>query len=159
MPEKTTPSRPWLPPRWAIRAAWRVHRRLYKATGGRLGLSRPKTHEAWGTMRVTTMGRKSGREHAVMLAYLEDGPNLIGMAMNGWGEGEPAWWLNLKANPDARVQLPDGPPRDLRARPAVGEERARLWDLWRETDRRLDALAASRSTETTVVVFEAPPGE
>jgi hypothetical protein len=44
----------------------------------------------------------------VILGYFEDGENLVTMAMNGWGEGEPAWWLNLQAHPDARVELADG---------------------------------------------------
>lgn len=56
-------------------------------------------------MRVTTTGRRSGQERSVILAYIEDGPDLVTMAMNGWGAGEPAWWLNLQANPEARVDL------------------------------------------------------
>jgi hypothetical protein len=44
----------------------------------------------------------------VIIAYFEDGPNLIAMAMNGWADGEPAWWLNLQAHPDASVDLVDG---------------------------------------------------
>jgi hypothetical protein len=56
----------------------------------------------------------------VIIAYLEDGPNLIAMAMNGWADGKPAWWLNLQAHPDARVILVDGP-RPARARVAKGK--------------------------------------
>jgi hypothetical protein len=55
----------------------------------------------------------------VIIAYLEDGPNLIAMAMNGWADGEPAWWLNLQAHPDAIVDLGDGR-RTVRARAAEG---------------------------------------
>ncbi len=44
----------------------------------------------------------------MILGYIEAGPNLVTLAMNGWGEGEPAWWLNLQAHPQARVQLTDG---------------------------------------------------
>ena len=143
---------PRLPPRWFIRLAWSVHRGLYRLTGGRLGLWRPKP-DGWGTLRLTTVGRRTGRERSVMVGYFEDGPDLVTMAMNGWGEGEPAWWLNLQAHPDARVELADGA-RSVTGRAAQGEERDRLWDRWREIDENLDGYAARRSTETAVVILE-----
>jgi deazaflavin-dependent oxidoreductase (nitroreductase family) len=88
-----------------------------------------------------------------MVGYFEDGPNLVTMAMNGWGDAEPAWWLNLRARPDATVDLVDGS-RQVTARPAQGEERERLWSRWRQTDKNLDAYAARRSMETAVVILE-----
>ena len=42
------------------------------------------------------------------LAYYEDGQDLVTMAMNGWGDPEPAWWLNLQAHPETSVELKDG---------------------------------------------------
>ena len=102
-----------------------MHRALYRATAGRLGLWRPRA-DRWGTLRFTTIGRRTGRERSVILGYIEDGANLITMAMNGWADGEPAWWLNLRAHPDARVDLADGS-RLVRARVAEGDERPRLW--------------------------------
>ncbi len=88
-----------------------------------------------------------------MVGYFEDGPNLVTMAMNGWSEGEPAWWLNLQANPLASVELADGQ-RTVKGRAAAGEERARLWSRWRSIDDNLDAYAARRSGETAVVILE-----
>jgi deazaflavin-dependent oxidoreductase (nitroreductase family) len=142
---------PRLPPRWFVRLAWHVHRGLYRVTRGRVGLWRAKP-DRWGTLRLTTTGRRTGRARSVILGYLEDGPNLTAMAMNGWGDGEPAWWLNLQANPEARVDLTDGP-RLVRAHAAEGDERSRLWARWRELDPRLDGFAALRSSETAVVVL------
>lgn len=144
--------RAWLPPRWFIRLAWSTHRSLYRITGGRFGLRRAKANR-WGMMHLTTIGRRSGQERSVILGYFDDGPNLVTMAMNGWGEGEPAWWLNLQAHPEARVHLVDGR-RTVKARAAHGEERARLWDRWRELDKNLDEFAARRSGETAVVILE-----
>ena len=86
-----------------------------------------------------------------MVGYFEDGPNLVTMAMNGWGEGEPAWWLNLQAHPEARVELADGP-RPVTGRAAEGAERDRLWERWQEIDDNLDGYASRRSTETAVVI-------
>ncbi len=144
--------KPRLPPRWFVRTAWVVHRAMYRVTGGRLGLWRPR-EKKWGAMRLTTTGRRTGQERSVILGYFEDGPNLVTMAMNGWADGEPAWWLNLQALPHARVELGDGP-RTVIGRAALGEERTRLWAAWREIDENLDGFAALRSTETAVVVLE-----
>src|SRR5215467_7764138 len=128
------------------------HRGLYRVTGGRIGPWRAKANR-WGAMQLTATGRRTGQRRSVILGYFEDGPNIVTMAMNGWGEGEPAWWLNLQARPDAEVRLADGP-RMVRARAAAGDERSRLWARWRETDKNLDAYAALRSTETAVVALE-----
>jgi len=68
-----------LPPRWFIRAAWLVHRAIYAVTGGRFGLRSAKA-DRWGMMRLRTVGRRSGKERAVILGYFEDGPNLVTMA-------------------------------------------------------------------------------
>jgi F420H(2)-dependent quinone reductase len=152
MPEqKKTAVKPWLPPRWVVRFAWSVHRSLYRATRGRVGLQKPRPGR-WGTMRLTTVGRRTGRERAVLLGYFEDGPDLVTLAMNGWGAPEPAWWLNLRDRPDATVELA-GERRLVRAHRATGDERSRLWARWREIDRKLDAYAALRPAETAVVVL------
>ena len=151
MAERRT-RRAWLPPRWFVRLAWRVHRGVYRTSRGRRGLWPPKANK-WGTLRLTTTGRRTGQERSVLIAYVDDGPNLVTMAMNGWADPEPAWWLNLQAHPEAGVVLPDGP-RRVRGRAAAGEERARLWARFRELDRNLDAYAARRSRETAVVVLE-----
>jgi len=50
----------------------------------------------------------------VILGYYEDGPNLVSMAMNGWGAAEPAWWLNVQADPRAVVELAGGIRREAR---------------------------------------------
>jgi F420H(2)-dependent quinone reductase len=143
---------PRVPPRWFVRFAWHAHRALYRITGGRVGLWRART-DRWGTLRLTTTGRRTNQERSVILGYLEDGPNLITMAMNGWSDGEPAWWLNLQAHPGAKVDLADGP-RLVKARAAEGAERSRLWAKWREIDPQLDGYAALRSSETAVVILE-----
>jgi deazaflavin-dependent oxidoreductase (nitroreductase family) len=116
---------PRLPPRWFIRLFWHAHLGLYRITPGRIGLWRPKSTK-WGTLRLTTTGRRTGRPRSVIVGYFEDGSNLVAMAMNGWGKEEPAWWLNLQAHPNARIDLVDGP-RLVRAYAASGDERVRLW--------------------------------
>jgi deazaflavin-dependent oxidoreductase (nitroreductase family) len=136
-----------------VHAAWRVHRALYRLSGGRF-LWTPANKRGWGAMRLTTTGWRTGRDRTVIIGYLEDGANLVALAMNGWDEGHPAWWLNLEANADATARLARSEARPVRARRAVGEERDRLWRLWTAVEPELDGHAATRSTETPVVVFE-----
>jgi F420H(2)-dependent quinone reductase len=150
----TNPERAaWLPPRWIIRTAWALHRVMYRLTGGRFGLRAP-TADTYGLARLHTVGRRSGRERAVMVGYYEDGPNLVTLAMNGWGDAEPAWWLNLQSQPDVTVGLFNGR-RAVHGRAATPAERQRLWEIWRHYDgENLDTWAARRSRETAVVILE-----
>lgn len=145
-----------LPPRWVIVTFWHAHRRVVRASKGRKGLWAPRPGK-WGALRLTTTGRRSGKPRSVIVGYYEDGDDLVTMAMNGWGAAEPAWWLNLQADPHAVVELAGGHRRDVLGRAAVGEERARLWQRWREVDENLDSYAARRPRETAVVVFEPRP--
>ena len=152
--ETAGPPRGTLPPRFVVRAAWVVHRGLYRLLGRRRAL-RPATEETWGMMRLKTIGRRSGRERAAILGYYQDGQNLVTMAMNGWGAPEPAWWLNLQAHPDVTAELHDRTIA-VRGRPATAEERPRLWETWGRYDgpEELEALASRRPHETAVVVLE-----
>src|SRR6187401_2509127 len=137
---------PFLPPRWVVRSFWVFHRAIYRLTPGRFGLW-PAKPGKWGTMRLHTTGRRSGNERTAILGYFEDGPNLVTLAMNGWAAPEPAWWLNLQANPDATVEL-KGATVAVRGRIAVGEERARLWARWDEVGTGVDGYATRRPSET-----------
>jgi len=151
----STPRPPTVPPAWFVHTAWRAHRALYRLSGGRF-LWTPSNKRGWGALRLTTIGRKSGQERSVIIGYVEDGANLVALAMNGWDEGDPAWCLNLEANPDAVIRLAGQPAHRVRAHQAVGEERDRLWQLWTAVDPQLDAYAARRTTTTPVVVLEVP---
>ena len=147
---------PRLPPRWFIVAFWHVHRWVLRASRGRIGLWAPRAGR-WGAMRLTTTGRRTGRPRSVVVGYLEEGPTFVTMAMNGWDAAEPAWWLNLRAHPDAVIDLGGRRRIEVRARAAEGQERQRLWQRWRDIDKGLDGYAARRRRETAVVVFEPRP--
>ncbi len=148
-----TPVSGFLPPRWFIRAAWKIHKALYRWSGGRFGLRAPRS-DRYGLAYLTTTGRHSGVERSVMIGYFDDGNGVVTMAMNGWGAPEPAWWLNLQAQPEAILALAGGVTVSVVGRSAVGEERDRLWERWRELDKSLDGYAARRPTETAVVVLD-----
>jgi len=141
-----------LPPRWFIRSFWVIHRAIHAVSGGRLGL-RSARADQWGMFRLRTVGRRTGEERTAILGYFDDGPDVVTLAMNGWAEPEPAWWLNLQAQPDATIDLTSGP-RLVRARAASGDERERLWAEWVRLDDGTDGYATRRSRETAVVVLE-----
>ena len=99
---------PFLPPRWFIRAFWVAQRAACSLTGGRLGL-RTATDDRWGSMRLADRRPPHrARSGSPSSATSRTAPNLVTMAMNGWADPEPAWWLNLQAQPDATVDLPGG---------------------------------------------------
>ncbi len=145
-----------LPPRPLVRILWVLHRTAHRLTGGRFGLSQPDAGGRFGMMRLATTGRRTGKPRIAIVGYIEDGPNLVTIAMNGWGTAEPAWWLNLQSQPEAVVGL-TGATRAVRARAATGPERERLWARLGQSTGwgvDLDALAARRPMETAVVVLE-----
>lgn len=148
-----TQAPPRLPPAWFKHAFWRGHRVAYRLSGGRC-LWTPGGKRGWGAMHLTTTGRKTGRQRTVIIAYLEDGSNVTGLATNGFDEGHPAWWLNLEANPAAVIRLPHQQPRRVRARLATGEERERLWQRWLAIEPENGTFADGRAAEIPVVVFE-----
>jgi deazaflavin-dependent oxidoreductase (nitroreductase family) len=95
---------------------------VYRLTGGRVG---GKVGTA-PVLLLTTTGRKSGEPRTAPVVYLAAAENLILIDTNAGNEKLPAWSHNLKANPEAEVEV--GRRRvPVRARVAIGEERADLW--------------------------------
>jgi hypothetical protein len=97
------------PPRFAIRTFWLpapsvVPVQRWPARPHSAGDRRAVRDDAPQDARAAL-----GETRAAIIGCYEDGPNLVTLAMNGWGRAEPAWWLNLQANPDATVDLADGP--------------------------------------------------
>lgn len=100
----------------------RVHAWLYRTTGGRIGHRTGHINN----LLLTTTGRKSGAPRTVTLAYLADAETYVVVASNGGADRHPVWWLNLQANPRARVQVGDRL-LSVEAVEADSAERARLW--------------------------------
>jgi len=75
---------------------------------------------------LTTTGRKSGKRRTSPLLYLADGENLLLVASHGGDIHDPAWCHNLRANPQAEVEL-DGAKREMRAEFLDETERQKVW--------------------------------
>ena len=77
---------------------------------------------------LTTTGRKTGRKRTTPLLYIRDGNRLVIVASNGGRAVDPSWWMNLKRNPIAMVQVKDVK-QTIYAQRAIGSEKERLWQL------------------------------
>lgn len=143
--------------------AWAFHRTLHRVAGGRVSTAPPSASGRVGTLFLASTGRKTGKVRRTGLFYIEDGAAFVVAASNAGEHADPAWWLNLQAQPDAVVELGR---REIpvRARQATDAEADRLWP-------RLDAgyaeyarYRAQRLHPISVVILEprgsipVPPG-
>jgi len=126
-----------------------VHTVAYKASGGRLGGT------AYGVpvVLLESVGRKSGKRRTHPLLCGEDGENLVVIASKGGVHRHPAWYLNVKANPDT-VAWWKGKKRRVRAREAQGEERERLWKMMADAYPTYEDYQRRTDRQIPVVVLE-----
>jgi deazaflavin-dependent oxidoreductase (nitroreductase family) len=122
---------------------------LYRLSGGRVG---GKINEA-PVLLLTTTGRKSGQQRTAPVVYLADGESLVVIGSNAGHSRTPAWSLNLKANPDAEVEV-GRKRRRVRARVAKGEERADLWRKHNEQYSGFDEYEARTGRDIALFVLE-----
>jgi deazaflavin-dependent oxidoreductase (nitroreductase family) len=129
-----TPKGPWLNTlSWAARqrpVTWflvnignKIDPYLMRASGGRV-----KSTITAPTVLLTHIGAKSGRKRTTPLGYFTDGDNVILIASRGGDRNHPAWYFNVRANPEVELFTKGGGGR-YRAKEAEGSERERLWDL------------------------------
>jgi len=128
---------------------WRIHPRLYRWSGGRIG------GELVGlpVLLLETVGRRSGKRRTRALTTLPRGEDFVVIASCLGEPRHPGWWHNLVAEPRARIQF-GSQHHEVRAREALGDEREALW---RELTRRspeYDEYKARTSRRIPVVVLE-----
>jgi deazaflavin-dependent oxidoreductase (nitroreductase family) len=131
-----------------LRVFWRMHRAFMRLTGARFGRVGPL-----GALLLTTRGRKTGERRVVTLNYMPKGGSFIVIASYGGEDREPAWWQNLRANPDADVLL-DGNRTRVRARETEGAERQALWDRFVATDPSYTEYQQRTNRRLAVVALE-----
>jgi deazaflavin-dependent oxidoreductase (nitroreductase family) len=127
-----------------------LHATVYRVSGGRIG------HRVPGTAPMLLLehtGARSGVRRTTPLVYAKDGANLVIIASKGGHPSHPAWFHNLVANPDTAVQV-GTELRDVHARVATGEERARLWALALTAYSGYDDYQGRTDREIPVVVLE-----
>ncbi|MGH2472186.1 MAG: nitroreductase/quinone reductase family protein [Candidatus Limnocylindria bacterium] len=131
-----------------LRVFWRIHRAFMRLSGGRFG--RTGTLPA---LLLTTRGRKTGESRDVTLNFMPDCGALVVIASYGGEDRDPAWWQNLKANPEGGV-LHDGKRTMVRAREADGAERQALWDRFVAADPSYLEYQQRTERRLAVVVLE-----
>ncbi len=130
----------------ALKLGSGAHAGVYRATGGKLFGSMGKSP----ILLLNTVGRKTGRKRTSPLLYVMDGEDFVIIASKGGAATHPAWYLNLRANPEATVEIGD---RELQVEAEVAdpEDKARLWqkmveiyptydDYQRKTEREIPLL-------------------
>jgi deazaflavin-dependent oxidoreductase (nitroreductase family) len=124
------------------------HVRVYRETNGERG------YEWRGTtiLLLTTKGRKSGEQRTTPLIHRTDGERWIVVASKGGWPENPSWYENLKADPDATIQV-KADEIAVRASAAEGDERARLWSLMTEVWPAYDEYQTKTDREIPVVVL------
>ena len=124
MPKPPPPGHPF----WKLwEAGTRAHIAIFRASNGRLGAKMP----GHGTpmLLLHHVGAKSGRKRVSPLCFVADGEDVVVVASKGGVDKHPAWFHNLRANPETEVELPREGRRRVRARVADDAERERLWPM------------------------------
>ena len=137
--------------------AWPLLRRLmgghtvvYRASGGRIGHKFPGSPPM---LLLDHVGAKSGQKRTTPLVYVKDGENLVLVASKGGNPKNPAWFHNLRANPETTVQV-GVEKRQVRAHVADKEQRARLWPMAVETYSGYRGYQERTDREIPLVVLE-----
>ena len=97
-----------------------MHALTYRITKGRA------QSRKYPTMLLSVTRRKTGKTQTVPVIYIEDGGRYVVAAAYSGSDTDPAWWLNLQANPMAVVQVM-GEAKEVRAALATPDERPSLW--------------------------------
>jgi deazaflavin-dependent oxidoreductase (nitroreductase family) len=128
-----------------------IHRILLKVSGGRAGW----TAMDMPVLELTTTGRKSGQRRSVMLTSpVQEGSVLVVVASRGGDDQSPAWFLNLRDNPDVEVRLRGQPRQPMHARVASPAERERLWPLVTVDHKNYAGYQTKTTREIPLVLLE-----
>ena len=132
-----------------LRWAGKMNIPLYRASGGRL---MGKIGRA-PVLLLTTTGRKSGQPRTAPVVYLADEGRFVVINTNAGNGRIPAWSLNLRANPEAEIEV-GRKKLGVRARVAEGEERADLWRKHNVQYAGFDEYADKLDRDISVIVLE-----
>jgi deazaflavin-dependent oxidoreductase (nitroreductase family) len=89
----------------------------------------------WGTRTHTAIYRRT-----TPVQYLADGDTFVVVASDAGAHCTPAWCLNLRAEPQARVEV-GGRTFDVRAQETAGQQRTELWRRLTAANRYLERTA------------------
>ena len=134
----------------------RLHQAVYELTDGRLG------HRMVGSpsLLLRTIGRRSGQRRTSALIYALDGRDYVLVASNWAQERDPAWLLNIRANPSVEVQVARRrEPATARVVEADDADYARLWAIANRGNRDRYTAYQARTKRQIPIVVVAPADE
>jgi len=126
------------------------HTQVYRMTNGLIGHRFPG---APPMLLLNHVGAKSGTERTTPLVYVGDGENVVLVASKGGHPKHPAWYHNLRANPETTVQI-GSTRRQVRARVAAPHERERLWPKAVATYSGYEGYQRRTQREIPLIVLE-----
>ena len=126
------------------------HTLAYRATRGLVGHRFPG---APPMLLLDHVGAKSNTRRTSPLVYVRDGDAVVIVASKGGHPKHPAWYHNLRANPETTVLI-GRERRDVRARVARADERGRLWDKAVQTYGGYRGYQERTDREIPLVVLE-----
>lgn len=135
-----------------VKAFWRLHKWIYERTDGRIG----STFMGQKVLKLTTTGHKSGKPRSILIYYFDYSDGYVIVGSNLGADRDPAWYRNLQADPQARLQI--GRKKiDALARTAEGQERQDLWDLIISQASLYQDYKDQTEREIPLVIFEPLP--
>ena len=132
-----------------MKCASGMHTALYRASGGRIASG----FQGMPVLLLTTTGRRSGKSRTTPLLYVRDGDAFVVVASNGGSDYTPGWWLNLRSDPHAEVEIGRIRTR-VTARKASPEEHGRLWAAFTAGFPGYAKYATKTAREIPVVMLE-----
>ena len=129
---------------WATQMHAAVYRRTHGRILGRVGGQR--------VLLLQTVGRRTGQRRTTPVQYLADGDTFVVVASHAGAARPPAWYLNLRANPHAQIDV-GGRSVDVRAQQATGQERAELWQRLTAANRSLERAASKAGRELPLMAL------
>jgi deazaflavin-dependent oxidoreductase (nitroreductase family) len=139
-----------MPSDFQLKTMNRIHRVLLKVSFGKVGW------EAMGmpVIELTTIGRKSGQPRMTMLTSpLQEGDKTMIVASRGGDDHHPAWFLNLRDNPNVEAKIGGGPKQKMIATIPDAAERSRLWAKLSAAHKNYADYQANTDREIPVVVL------
>jgi deazaflavin-dependent oxidoreductase (nitroreductase family) len=122
----------------------------FRANGGKVG----GNFEGAPLLLLHTTGARTGQERVNPVMYQQVGDDLAVFASKAGAPTNPDWFHNLRANPEARVEV-GTETRNVRARVADGDERTRIWETQKERYPGFADYEAGTDREIPVVILEA----
>jgi len=120
----------------------------FRTNGGKVG----GQFEGFPLLILTSKGAKSGAERINLIGYFtfDDKVYIVGSAAGR--DSSPAWVFNLRAHPDAHVEIGSDPPRPVTANELPRDERDRVYEL--VTQQAPGFAEYEKRTDRVIPVFE-----